>query len=134
MARTGLGTEATMTGRRWTSVAIGGTLAVAVVGGGWACWMSCAHRVGRTGPSEAASSESPMRAMAEGLRQGDARALASLCERVVAQSEKNKAAVTEEEGADQVAVLEGLRAGFLKFAPVGRASAVAAATHILDRF
>jgi HEAT repeat protein len=42
--------------------------------------------------------------------------------------------VGEQEGADLIAVLDGLRAGFLKFAPVGRASAVAAATHILDHF
>ncbi|WP_435006444.1 HEAT repeat domain-containing protein [Tundrisphaera lichenicola] len=38
----------------------------------------------------------------------------------------------EQEGADLVAVLDGLRAGFLKFAPIGRASAVSAAGYILD--
>jgi hypothetical protein len=96
--------------------------------------MNFAHRGGRTKPIDAASAKSPMKILADGLRQGDPRALASLCERVVAQADKTRTAVGEQEGADLIEVLEGLRAGFLKFAPVGRASAVAAATHILDHF
>jgi HEAT repeat protein len=75
-----------------------------------------------------------MRVLAEGLRQGDQQALKALCQRVVDKNDQPQPAVGDEEGADLVEVLNGLRAGFSKFATVGRASAVAAATHILDRF
>lgn len=123
-----------MTGRRWTSVAIAGTLAVAVLGGALAFWIKTGTKGGPSNPAGTVSSKSPMRDLAAGLRQGDPLSLAALCQRVLAKSEKPRPAVGEAEGEDLLAVVEGLRAGFLKFAPVGRASAVAAATHILDQF
>ena len=75
-----------------------------------------------------------MKVLAEGLRQGDPRALTAICQRVLTKTDQPQPAIGEDEGADLVEILDGLRAGFLKFAPIGRASAVAAATHILDRF
>ena len=123
-----------MTGRRWTSVAIAGTLTVAVVGSGVAWLLQPARRGGRQDQAATASAKSPMRTLADGLRLGDPRALTTLCERVLAKADQPRPAVGEEEGDDLVEVLDGLRAGFLKYAPVGRASAVSAATHILDRF
>jgi HEAT repeats len=126
-----------MTARRWTSVAIAGTLAVAVVG------LGVAWRLSSAGKSDQASrpdqpAMSPMRALAEGIRQGDPAALTALCKQVLANADqaKDKArpAVGEEEGADLVEVMNALRAGFVKFNPVGRASAVSAATHLFDRF
>jgi hypothetical protein len=123
-----------MMGRRWKSVAIAGTLGLAGVGGGLAYWNQPAREGGRATQGDAASATSPMRVLAEGLRRGDPQALAGLCQQVLAGAEKPRPAVGEAEGEDLLAVLEGLRAGFLKFAPVGRASAVSAATHILDRY
>jgi hypothetical protein len=122
-----------MTGRRWTSVAIAGILTLAVVGSG------VAWRLGSTGKKEQPatareSAVSPMRALAESLRQGDPAALTSLCQQVLAKVDQPRPPVGEDEGADIVEVLRGLRAGFVKFNPFGRASAVSAATHLLDRF
>lgn len=120
-----------MNGRRWTTAAIAGTLGLAVVGGGLAWILKPAGR--ETAPIRAGTM-SPMRTLAEGLKRGDAGSLEALCRRVLDKADRPQPAVGEEEGADMVAVLEGLRAGFLKFHPVGRASAVAASTHLLDRF
>ena len=120
-----------MTGRRWTSVAIAGTLAVAVVGSGLA-WLL--RPSGKGEQSAQAPAKSPMRTLAEGVRQGDSAALTALCQRVLAKVDQPQPAVGDEEGADLVEVMHGLRAGFAKFSPVGRASAVSAATHLLDRF
>ncbi len=122
-----------MTGRQKITVAIAGSVALAM--GGGLAWRLIPARGGEkaSGVSAAATPKSTMRALAEGLSRGDARSLASLCERVLAGAEK-PAAVTESEAGDLIAVLDGLRVGFLRYAPVGRASAIAAATHILDRF
>ena len=122
-----------MTGRRWTSVAIAGTLGLAVVGSGLAWLFKTAGRDGRTAQVSAAPAKSPMRILAEGLRLGDPRALNALCQRVLAKAEQPKA-IGDEEGSDLVEVLQGLRAGFMKFAPVGRSSAVSASAHILDQY
>ena len=123
-----------MTGRRWTSVAIAGTLTVAVVGTGVAWLLKPARRDGRIGQGSTTTAKSPMKVLAEGLRRGDTEALAALCQRVLAKKDQPQPAVGDEEGADLVEVLDGLRAGFLKFTPLQRASAVAVSTQILDRF
>ena len=123
-----------MTGRRWTSVAIACTLGVAVVGSGLA-WML--RPIGKGGQATQAAQDpakSPMRTLAEGVRRGDPAALTALCQRVLAKVDQPQGAVGDEEGADLVEVLSGLRSGFVKFAPVGRASAISAAAHLLDRF
>lgn len=75
-----------------------------------------------------------MQALAEGIRQGDHEALKALCQRVLAKVDGPQPAVSEAEGADIVEVLRGLKSGFPRFSPVGRASAISAATHLLDRF
>ena len=122
-----------MTGRRWTTVAIAGTLSVAVVGSGLFWILKSGSRGGSANPASADSAKSPMKLLAQGLRRGDAEALAALCQRVLVKAER-PTAVGDDEAADMIEVLEGLRVGFLKYAPVGRASAIAAVTHILDRF
>jgi HEAT repeat protein len=124
-----------MTGRRWTSVAIAGTLTVAIVGLGVAWLLKPALDKGQANQAAPATvKSSPMRKLAEGIRQGDPAALTALCQQVLANVDQPRTAVGEQEGADLVEVLNGLRGGFIKFAPVGRASAVSAATHLLDRF
>ena len=122
-----------MTGRHWTSVAIAGTLTVAVVGSGVAWLVSSKHR-GSYSARTPQTAKSPMATWAQGINQGDTTALTSLCQRVLAKVETPQPPVGEAEGADLVEVINGLRAGFLKFPPIGRASAVSAATHLLDRF
>ncbi len=123
-----------MTGRRWTSVAIAGTLAVAVVGSGVAWLLRPFSKSEQSSGSAQGTAKSSMRTLAEGIRQGDTTALRALCDRVLANVDKTQPAVGEEEGADLVEVLNSLRGGFARFSPVGRASAVSAATHLFDRF
>ena len=121
-----------MNGRLWTSAAIAGTLTLAV--GGGVAWKFGVKKDPGRAISALAAQSSPMKTLADGVRVGDPAALNALCQHVRAKTDQPKVAVGEAEGADIVAVLEGLKAGFVKFSPVGRASAVSAATHLLDRF
>ncbi len=121
-----------MTGRRWTSIAIGGALGLGIAGGGLAWCLKGAGTKERA--SASANPRSPLRTLADGIAQGDAQALAALCKRVLADDKPRTTPPAEAEAADLVAVLDGLRAGFLKFDTVGRCSSVAASTHILDQF
>ncbi len=121
-----------MTGRRWTSIAIV-TLGLGIGGGGLAWCLKGAGGPSRPA-SAAATAKTPMRALAEGIATGDARALAALCRRVLSNDKPRATPPGEAEAIDLVAVLDGLRAGFLKFDTVGRCSSIAASTHILDQF
>ncbi len=123
-----------MTGQRWTRLAIVGTLGLAVAGSGIFWFFGSANRKGKLDQGVTKSTRSPLLTLADGLRRGDPQSLKSLCQQVLANVDKPKSAISETEGAELVEVLEGLRAGFLKYPPIGRASAVSAATHILDRF
>ena len=123
-----------MTSRRWILAAMAVTLTVVMVGSGVAWRLRTSGRSTSGAGSTSALAKSPMRTLAEGIKQGDSTALAALCQRVLTKVDQPQPAVGEEEGADLVEVLNGLRSGFPKFAPVGRASAVSAATHLLDRF
>lgn len=123
-----------MTGRRWTSVAIAGTLGVAVVGVGLFFVLRSARLGGIAKAVATTPARSPLLALADGLRLGDPQALKSLCELVLAKRDQPQGAVDEQEGSELVELLGGIRAGFLKYGPIGRASSVAASTHILDRF
>ena len=123
-----------MTGRRWTSVAIAGTLGAVVLLSGMYWFVETGRRNRRASNTAATPAKSPLRTLADGLRQGDPQALKALCDRVLAKHGQPQGPVGEEEGADLVEVLDGLRSGFLKYGTVGRASAVAASTHILDQF
>ena len=121
-----------MTGRRWTSMAIAGTLGLATAGAGLT-WMFKAGRPA-TQPAQAQAPASPMRTLAEGVRQGDAKALATLAERLAPKADKKAGPVGEDESADIVAVLDGLRGGFSRFSPYGRGTTIAVSTQLLDRF
>src|ERR1700761_8658216 len=123
-----------MTGRRWTSMAIAGTLTLAVVGSGVAWLLRPSGKGEQSSQAVSAPAKSPMRTLAEGIKRGDPAALTTLCQRVLAKGDQPQPAVSEEEGAEIVEVLQGLRGGFLKYSPVGRASAVSVATHLFDRF
>jgi hypothetical protein len=120
-----------MTGRRWILLAIACTLGAAVVGSGFFWLLKPGKPVGQ---AQVIPKKSPMILMAEGLRRGDTQALKTLCEQVLARADQPKTPVTEAEGKELVEVLDGLRAGFLKYNPAGRASAVSASSYIIDRF
>ena len=79
-------------------------------------------------------SGTPMKVLAEGLRQGDTRALAVLYQRLGDPAKTPRTALTDAEAADAIAALEGLRAGFLRFSGYGRGLSMMTATQVLDRF
>ena len=125
-----------MTGRRWTTVAIAGTLGLAVVGAGVAWFLKAGRRDGRGKPASAAapSPRSPMRELAEGLRRGDPQALFAVCQKFLTPVDKPPPAPTEAEGADLVEVLEGSAPGSSSSPRRTGPTPSAASTHILDRF
>ncbi len=75
-----------------------------------------------------------MPVLAQALRNGDARALAVLVQRMLAKVEAPPAAIAESEADSWLETLGALRNGFLKFSGYGRASALSVSTKILDRF
>ena len=123
-----------MTGRRRTSVAIAGILGAAVLGSGAYLLMKQGRRNDQASSAKSVMAKSPMALLAEGVRRSDPQALMTLCQRILVKTDQPLPAIGDEEASDLVEVLDGLRAGFLKYNSAGRASAIAAATHILDRF
>ncbi len=117
-----------MTGRRRIWVAIAGILAVAIVGSGVAWLARPARRDGLAQPTTKAPT------LSERLGRGDTTALNSLCQEILSKANKAPVAIGEAEGPETVEVLHGLRAGFMKFPAIGRASAISASGHLFDRF
>jgi HEAT repeat protein len=72
--------------------------------------------------------------VAKALRRGDAEALDRLQKQLADKPEGRPKALDQGEAAEWVDVLTGLRAGFGKFAPQARPTAIVAATAILDKF
>jgi HEAT repeat protein len=78
--------------------------------------------------------KTPLPALTEALREGDARALAALYQRMTARNDALPKALSEVEAAEWIEVLKGLRTGFLKFGGYGRTSVMPVTTKIFDRF
>jgi HEAT repeat protein len=78
----------------------------------------------------------PLSTLAKSVREGNAQALAALYERVMARPEgaNEPKAVSDAEAENWVDALVGLRTGYLKFSPYGRATTMTVATRILDKF
>jgi HEAT repeat protein len=76
---------------------------------------------------------SPLSALAPALRDGDARALAVLQQRLAAKPDAPAAAVPEAEAGEWFETLAGLRAGFLRFGGYGRATALGVVGKIFER-
>jgi hypothetical protein len=121
-----------MTGRRLML----GALAVAIAGAGvaWKARTKVSKPAAETARAGVASPRSPLLTLADGLKVGDAQALAATFQRTAVEQGATPVAFTEAEAKDWVVVLDGLRAGYIKFAPVGRVSAILATTRILERF
>ncbi len=120
--------------RRMTSLAVAG-LGLAMVGGGLAYFLM----PGKPAPTasqaaKAEAAESPLRIIAKGLERGEPGSLSALVQRLVDKADQPPTALGDADAADWVAVLQGLRGGFLKYPPLGKGSSIAASTHILDKF
>jgi HEAT repeat protein len=77
----------------------------------------------------------PMAALAEGLTRSDVASLSALVQQLEAKPEGPAKGLTDPEGADWVAAMVGLRAGYLKFAASGaRAAAVGSVAPIFAKF
>jgi HEAT repeat protein len=121
--------------RRGTRLGIGVVVVVAAaaaVGYGVA---RRGHRVAPRQPSSVAiDANTSLPVLAQGLREGDARSLAALYQRMTTKAEVPARAVVEGEVAHWLEILQGLRAGFVKFGTYGRTSALVVAAKVLDRF
>jgi HEAT repeat protein len=80
------------------------------------------------------AADSPLPALAAGLHDSDARALAVLYQRMTAKTDTKPPALADADAAQWLEALTALRAGYPKFGGYGRASALVVATRILDRF
>ena len=129
-----------MIGRRWMTGAVCGTVAVTLAGAGWA-WkgrsgsVATITRATASSPAngEATAHRSPLQTLAEAARTGDPQAVAALFEQSAVPEGKTPTALTEAEAKDWIVALDGLRAGFLKFSPLGRATAILTTTRTLNR-
>ena len=119
--------------RQGMALAATGLVGVAVIGSG----LYFALKPGRATRTVAVAANTPTSAMgklAEGLRRGDGDSLKSLCQLILKDANQPKSPISDAEARDSVEVLMGLRAGFLKFPVVARASSVTAASQILARY
>jgi hypothetical protein len=122
--------------RRQTGVWIAGVLGLAVVAG----LAVTGYRMSR--PSKPAArpiagkldARTPLAVLTPALRDGDAKALTALYERVSAQSEGPPPTIGEAEAPEWLDTLAALRAGYRKFTGYGRATALNIGTKVLGRF
>ena len=125
--------------RRWKAVAIAATLGVTAAGVG----LAVSGRFSASKPAASATGKtsiipeapSSLANLADGIARGDDDALNRLCE-IVAPKDGQPAnlAVTDAEAGDVLKVIQNLRTGFKSYKPAGRASAIAAASRLLNRF
>ncbi|QEH33568.1 HEAT repeat protein [Aquisphaera giovannonii] len=80
------------------------------------------------------SEGSPLGTLAEGLRNSDPAALGIVANRSASQKNEAKKALTDQEAAEWVEVLGGLRAGIEKFTPPARATAALVAGNVMEKF
>ena len=124
-----------MNQRRWKVIAVVGVLGASATGLGLA--LSGKFSASRTEvPTTALSAaKSDLAILAERIGSGDSAALMTFCQSIVPKPGRpSNVVVPASEADDLIKLLGGLRAGFKSFAPAGRASAIAAASRILNRF
>lgn len=130
-----------MIGRRGVAFGFAGLLGAATLAGFlWTRGKTTPSNDGATalGTTEGQSATAPKPGLAKlalGIRQSDASSLATLWDQLNETPKGPKMGLTDEEGAQWIAVLAGLRAGYLKYdKPMGRAAIVASAGKILEKF
>ena len=122
-----------MPARRRTRIWVAGILGLSVAG---AIAFGVAQRGQRPRtmrPAIIIDENSPLSALAPALRDGDARALAVLQQRLSSQPNTPPAAISEAEAGEWLDTLASLRAGFLRFGGYGRATALAVVGKIFAR-
>lgn len=122
--------------RRQTGVWIAGVLGAAAVAGlavGGYRWSQGSKPAA---PATAAKldAQTPLAVLTPALRDGDAKALTAVYERASASAEHVSETISETEAKEWFETLSALRAGYRKFAPYGRATALNVATKALGRF
>jgi HEAT repeat protein len=121
-----------MSGQRRTGRWITGVLGLAVaVTAGLIAW---GGRRGALWPPVVFNEQTPLPTLTGALREGDARALSALYQRITAKTNAAPKGLGEAEAAEWLDTLAGLRTGFLKFGGYGRSSALSVTTKVLDRF
>ena len=123
-----------MSTRLRTKLGIGGVLGLAVVTA-LAVFLANGRKPSRsTNPTKEFNESTSLSILAGAARESDARALAVLLKKLSPSTDAPLPALTEEEGAQWVEVLNGLRTGFLKFGSYGKATAVTVASRAMQRF
>ncbi len=132
--------DASMTGRRRIRAWIVAAGVLGIAGVGFLGFKSLGGRRGKPGAS-GATAEAPaekaqgLRGLASSVVRGDGLALATLKARIEADAKAGNAqALKPDEAADWCAVIAGLRSGFPRFSPYGRASALGVVSAILEKF
>ena len=118
-----------------TGLRVIGILGVAAAVGliGWALRPGGRSEVGLATPGVRAKTAT-RGALAERLRQGDARAVVAVHQQVMAPIAGGPKGLDEAEGAEWIEVLAGLRVGFSRFGGAQRATGLAVVGHVLRRF
>jgi hypothetical protein len=123
-----------MPGRRRVGYWVAGVLGLAVAAAlSWGLISRGRHH-GRSSASVVFDDKTPLPALTEGLREGDARALVILFPRMAAQAGAVPKAATEAEAREMIEILTSMRTGFLQFGGYGRVSSLMMVTKILERF
>jgi len=122
-----------MPARRRTRIWVAGVLGLAVAGAIAVGVTQRGQRSRAARPSVVVDENSPLAKLAPALREGDARALAVLQQRLTAKPDTPTPAIQQEEAADWLETLASLRAGFLRFGAYGRATALSVVGKVFER-
>lgn len=126
--------------RRRTGLWVTGVLAFTAAGAGLFFVSSARRRPSGATPEKAAAASAVIddyasqEALNEGLRASDPKALAILQQRLAAASDAPRKALSDAEGEQWLKTLTALRAGFLSYEPMSRATASVVAASALDQF
>lgn len=125
-----------MIARRWTTVAVAGTVAVTLAGAGWMLNGRTATKSPRDAKASVAvtsQDEQAVQTLAAALSVGDSDAFKAAFELSTIKDGEAPRPLTDIEAKNWVAVLNGFRAGYVKLPPVGRVAAVLTTTRTLNR-
>ncbi len=127
-----------MTARRRTTWVITGLIGFAALAGGLVLFRARGGKVQRATTAASAAPIGPdtaLTTLTEGLKRSDIASLSALVQRLEPKPDERPKGLTDDEGADWVGVVVGLRAGYLKYTtPGARAAAVGAVAPIMARF
>jgi HEAT repeat protein len=120
-------------GRRVAGILAGAVIIAALVIGSVSRFRG-AGRTDLVGDVGGVERNDPLSQVNEGLRNSDPAALAVVQERVQPRPDVPRQALSDAEAAQWILALSALRTGYLRYSPPARATAVAVACRILDKF